>query len=419
MSDKKKQVLLTKPFALIDEAWQAFLKKVPFYVKIVLPPTLFYLFLDTLSYVSQHGNPTSPLVLFAKGLQQNGLLVVLLYTVAFMLQLVSTVALLTALFSKKDISVTDAYEQGKRKFWPYLWLSLLSACISGGGFLLLIIPGVVLSVWFTFAQYILFHEHKQGITALMTSREYVRGYFWPILGRIIFISLIVMALSSIAGYVSFIFQNELVVTVAQSLVTLITIPLAIIYQTKLYENIRSIKGEVALTTKPGWFYLVGSLVPFLAIVLIATGLLSLGTVTISSNEMSPSYHKGEQYVILKQPFALIFGSSETPVSKANSVVYRKDTRIQIKRIIASPGASMKRTKDTLVIQNTGIGVVDGTYQLSLFMPNFPLAPGQSRTLGRDQYYVTADNWQQANPNWDIISSNQMVGVPLFCYWNCK
>ncbi len=71
-------------------------------------------------------------------------------------------------------------------FWPALCISILTALITLGGFLLLIIPGVIFTVWYAFSIYLAVLEKKKGVGALLHgSREMSRGRFWPIFGRLV------------------------------------------------------------------------------------------------------------------------------------------------------------------------------------------------------------------------------------------
>ena len=228
MAEKKTKAELIHPFTLIDTVWRAYSKRVPFFTKLVLAPILFYLLLDTLSYLAEHGIPGQPLVILAQTIEHTVLLSIPLYTLAVIIQTFSTAAVLTVLTDPKITDVGTAYSKGAKKIVSLWWVSILSFLITSGGFLLFVIPGVMFSVWFVFSQYVLFNEGKRGVTALLQSREYVRGYFWQVTLRILFIALIAAALSSISGYVSMIFNNGLLAHMAQSVVSLITLPLVMI-----------------------------------------------------------------------------------------------------------------------------------------------------------------------------------------------
>jgi len=63
-------------------------------------------------------------------------------------------------------------------FGPYLWVFFLLNIIIAGGFFLFIIPGVLFSVWFSLALFVLIFEERRGFNALFRSKHLVSGKFW-------------------------------------------------------------------------------------------------------------------------------------------------------------------------------------------------------------------------------------------------
>jgi len=53
--------------------------------------------------------------------------------------------------------------------------AIILGFLGTGGFLFLIIPGIIFLVWFIFAQFIIFAEDDRGMNAILKSKEYVRG----------------------------------------------------------------------------------------------------------------------------------------------------------------------------------------------------------------------------------------------------
>ncbi len=64
--------------------------------------------------------------------------------------------------------------------WPFAWVCVLQGIVTLGGFLLLIIPGLVFIVWFAYAQQAALLDGKRGMEALNASRELSRGRFWTV-----------------------------------------------------------------------------------------------------------------------------------------------------------------------------------------------------------------------------------------------
>ena len=46
--------------------------------------------------------------------------------------------------------------------WAFIWILSILGFIVMGGFLLFIVPGVIFTVWFAFAQFILAERTKRG-----------------------------------------------------------------------------------------------------------------------------------------------------------------------------------------------------------------------------------------------------------------
>lgn len=85
--------------------------------------------------------------------------------------------------------------------WSTLWLSFLLLVSIGVGFLLLIVPGVWLTVSFTVAIPVLLVERMRGRRALRRSFELVQGYWWPTLGKVLVAYLLISVGAAAIGFV--------------------------------------------------------------------------------------------------------------------------------------------------------------------------------------------------------------------------
>jgi hypothetical protein len=56
--------------------------------------------------------------------------------------------------------------------------------------LLLIIPGIIYSIFYSFAVYAFFFEDKRGMTAVRRSLNLVKDYWWPVFGRFLVLGII-------------------------------------------------------------------------------------------------------------------------------------------------------------------------------------------------------------------------------------
>lgn len=77
--------------------------------------------------------------------------------------------------------------------WKYLWRLLLTGILTGiiftGGFLLLIIPGIIFWVWYSFTPWMVVDKGFGVIQSLKESKALVKGRFWKVFGRIVVITI--------------------------------------------------------------------------------------------------------------------------------------------------------------------------------------------------------------------------------------
>jgi hypothetical protein len=68
---------------------------------------------------------------------------------------------------------------------PALLVSILTYLIIFGGFVLLIIPGIIFSVWFAFSIYEVVLKNKKVIESIKASKALVKGRWWAVLWRLV------------------------------------------------------------------------------------------------------------------------------------------------------------------------------------------------------------------------------------------
>ncbi|MCX6795049.1 MAG: hypothetical protein NTY31_03660 [Candidatus Falkowbacteria bacterium] len=112
--------------------------------------------------------------------------------------------------------------------------------------LLLIVPGIIYSVLYSFACYALFFEDKRGLAAIRRSVQLVTGYFWPVFGRFLFIGVIVWFFSIIISIpsMSLVNANSLFVSLWTGIVQVISFligPIVLIYTYNVYTELVKIK----------------------------------------------------------------------------------------------------------------------------------------------------------------------------------
>jgi len=159
--------------------------------------------------------------------------------------------------------VWDYYVQAKKYFWPFIWVSFLFGIVVLGGSILFIIPGIIFFIWFSQATFVVLFENIHGWSALKRSKRYVKGRWWGVVGRIVFIGLIMGVISMAVQFAVFIISLILmlliglssgsetligIVSLAMSLLGqvagVIVAPLAVVYSYLMYVSLRETYNPV-------------------------------------------------------------------------------------------------------------------------------------------------------------------------------
>ncbi len=156
----------------------------------------------------------------------------------------------------EKLDSTEINQKSWQLIIPLLIVAVIETLIVLGGFILLVIPGIIFAVWFTFAQTAVVLDGKQGVAALSYSRSLVIGRFWSImrliilgpfiifLAYLVIISLLVSLGLLLSGNTEMI-MNEAQIPmwpdIIENIVNVFTLPLFLAYWTILYRNVKETK----------------------------------------------------------------------------------------------------------------------------------------------------------------------------------
>ena len=100
---------------------------------------------------------------------------------------------------RRDHSVGQLLRSVDQVFWPLVAVSILFGIGVGIGFILLIVPGVILLVIWSVVAPVTVLERPGVFAAFRRSRELVRGNGWNVFGVIVIVFVIVFVISIVAG----------------------------------------------------------------------------------------------------------------------------------------------------------------------------------------------------------------------------
>lgn len=113
------------------------------------------------------------------------LLMLLAFVTAVLYLMTVTLALkVVAAKTEEEKTLPAATQWMLRHALPLLFVYVLSGLIIGAGLLFFIIPGLVIAISLTFAQYVFVGEEKTGMSALLASHALVKGRWFAVARKI-------------------------------------------------------------------------------------------------------------------------------------------------------------------------------------------------------------------------------------------
>ncbi len=194
---------------------------------------------------------------------------------------------LCAIFHRdKRISLVSCITQGWQSVFVYLRISLLTTCITTGGFLLFIIPGMRFMIFFSLAEYVLVAEKKTGWAALLQSKRLIQKNFWNYVLRYLFI--IILSTLTLLTPLFFIPANMwLLALILIIFLLIIIIPISSIYMSLMYEDLKTSDEHVSYDKS---LYRFIGILGFVAILLIILAISAqILSTTLTGNLLSSNF----------------------------------------------------------------------------------------------------------------------------------
>lgn len=218
---------MRKPMQLFKEAFDMMYQNIGLFLGILLVPV-------ALSFVAALMGPTSAEQSVGIGPSPAYLVMSL---ISGIVNVFMAIAVILAI-QNNSISVVEAYKQSTPFFLRYILMSILMFVLLFIGFLLLIVPGIILTVWFSFSTFVLVLERGGVVESLKKSREYVRGRWWAVFGRIIVLGIGLILISMVISVVFVALPLGIVSAALVAAFTMLLAPFAVIYMYLVYQDLK-------------------------------------------------------------------------------------------------------------------------------------------------------------------------------------
>lgn len=102
----------------------------------------------------------------------------------------------------RDMTVKQAYQEGRSRVAGYIWVSFCTGIFVLLWLLLLVIPGLVMMIYYSFSLWVFLVEGLRGMKAIKRSKELVKGHWWAVFGRMAAIMLVYFVINGILSALS-------------------------------------------------------------------------------------------------------------------------------------------------------------------------------------------------------------------------
>lgn len=242
--NKKDKII--KSLDLIKESWTDYKKSVLKFIEVfvyglvgVIP--LFAILLLALIYgttgLAQSAAWYTNLIL--------GIIAFILFLVSIYFAIVYSIRTMVAsilLLKNNFSSAKESFKEAKPYIVKYLAVSLLVVVLTIAWFYAFVIPALIFAVYYGFAQYVLVAEDKRPFSAVERSYDLVRGYWWPVFGRLVLLVIIGMVIYALISSPLFLMIDgslpAFTYGIFINLIWAALFPYFLIYSFKLYESLK-------------------------------------------------------------------------------------------------------------------------------------------------------------------------------------
>lgn len=183
---------LSSPLEIIQKSFNIFFEKdnMVVFAKIyalLLPFQLFFTyqnyFVSTQSKILNITNPQEIIMKYPWFLASVIVANLVYLFISFWVDMAGIKAIL-GITSGKKVDVNEALKFSLKNIPTFSLLVVVLGLIQIGGLILLIVPGIIFGVWYSFSKFLFVEKKLSIMESLKESKKLVLGRFWKIIGRL-------------------------------------------------------------------------------------------------------------------------------------------------------------------------------------------------------------------------------------------
>lgn len=155
------------------------------------------------------------------------------------------------------LSIKEQYRLGFKFFWSFVFLMIINFFVFFGAGILIIIPAVIVLIFSMFYTFALVLDGHKGFSALVESYKLVKGRWWKVFGRFLFLILVIAGIGIVLGIITLILNMILgigpndaptVLSIVVSLIlniisTAVIGSISIIYSYRMYVSLKATRSS--------------------------------------------------------------------------------------------------------------------------------------------------------------------------------
>lgn len=190
------------------------------------------------------------------------------------------------------ITTGQAFNLSWSRVPGYILVAIIAGLAGFGGSVLLIIPGIILGIWFMFNTFAFLFDNARGFSSLQVSRNYVRGHAWQLFVRLfLLIAIAIVAMVCVSFITTALGGNEnslifnLIAVILQSAIGVFFVA----FTYSMYAELKTIKigaGEDVHAKNDSVIVYGAPILGIVAFIIIAAGIFITGSFLLGNFKAS-------------------------------------------------------------------------------------------------------------------------------------
>lgn len=228
---------------LLTLAWRLFADN---FKAILIVTLIVYVPIELISLIIPAAALSNSTSVWQYVLTANTFIIVALFGLAGILVPLAIAYIIRKNLDGQVVDYQTALRQALSKWLPGIATSVVMGIFLLGLYILLVIPGIIFTIYWAFTLYIVILNNKSGMEALKYSREVVKGRWWKTMGYLLVFAIIVGVINwAITMPLGSLSKNAIVGLVA-SLISDVLLAFTTVATVLLFLNMESVKPTPAI-----------------------------------------------------------------------------------------------------------------------------------------------------------------------------